>query len=289
MNTHVDDVVRRLAPGSGPGLTAGARETMYKIMDEGPAPVAFRRKRRSLLALPIAAGAFAAALTVPIAFGPASASALEIKVEGGYYFIEVKDMFAKPEVYEKQLRDAGLDVKLRLLPATPSQVGSLVPVTRAGQPVKPDGIEAIDRPGECGKLGGCPIGMKVRKDFTGSAEITLGREARPGEEYGEIIGFDSPGEPMHCVPFYNKPVSEVRALLTERSLDIQEFTITGPAWWEGTAGDKEPETKASVPDSMHVTGGYLTMAGKVALQVSDVELPAEMVQTRNEKNGCQGS
>ena len=92
--------------------------------------------------------------------------------------------------------------------------------------------------------------MKVRKDFTGSAEITLGREARPGEEYAMITGFDSPGEPMHCVPFYNKPVSEVRVLLKERHLDIQEFTITGPAWWEGTAGDREPETKASVPDSI---------------------------------------
>ncbi|MEV4245271.1 hypothetical protein AB0J63_17915 [Streptosporangium canum] len=288
MNTHVDDVVRRLAPGSGPGLTAGARETMYKIMDEEPAPVAFRRRRRSLLALPIAAGVLAAAVAVPVAFGPAAASALDIKVEGSYYFIEVKDMFAKPEVYEKQLRDAGLDVKLRLLAATPSRVGSLAPVTRAGKPAKPDGIEVIDRPGECGKLGGCPIGMKVRKDFTGSAEITLGREGRPGEEYQIITGFDSPGEPMHCVPFYNKPVSEVRALLTERRLDIQEFTITGPTWWEGTAGDKEPETKASVPDSMHVTSGYLTMAGKVELQVSDAELPAEMVRTLNEKYGCQG-
>lgn len=287
MNTHVDDVVRRLAPGPGPGLTAGARETMYKIMDEEPAPAAFRRRRRPLLALPIVAGTLAAALAVPIAFGPAAASALDIKVEGGYYLIEVKDMLAEPEVYEKQLRDAGLDVKLRLLPATPSLVGSLSSDARTGNPAKPDGIEVIDRPGECGTPFGCPIGIKVRKDFTGSAEVTLGREARPGEEYKSITGFDVPGEPMHCVPFYNKPVSEVRALLTERRLDIQEFTITGPAWWEGTAGDKEPETKASVPDSMHVTGGYLTTPGKVALQVSDAELPAERVQTLNEKYGCQ--
>ncbi|MET8002944.1 hypothetical protein [Nonomuraea glycinis] len=295
MNTHVDDVVRRLTPGSGPGLTAGARETMYKIMDEEPAPAAFRRRRRPLLALPIAAGALVAIFVVSLAFGPASASALDIKVEGGYYFIEVKDMFAKPEVYEKQLRDAGLDVKLRLLPATPSLVGStpslvgsLASATRTGNPAKPDGIEVIDRPGECGKPFGCPIGIKVRKDFTGSAKIYLGREARPGEKYESITGFDVPGEPMHCVPFYNKPVSEVRALLKERRLDIQEFTITGPAWWEGTAGDREPETKASVPDSMHVIGGYLTMAGKVALLVSDAELPAETVRTLNEKYGCQG-
>ena len=29
------------------------------------------------------------------------------------------------------------------------------------------------------------------------------------------------------------------------------------------------------------------MAGKVTLQVSDAELPAEMVRTLNEKYGCQ--
>jgi hypothetical protein len=37
---------------------------------------------------------------------------------------------------------------------------------------------------------------------------------------------------------------------------------------------------------MHVTGGYLTMAGEVMLQVSDEELPAETVRTLNEKYGC---
>ncbi|MFF3669763.1 hypothetical protein [Microtetraspora malaysiensis] len=284
MNTHVDDVVRRLAPGAGPGLTAGARETMYKIMDEEPAPAAVRRRRRPLLALPIAAGVLAAALAAPAVFSPAPASALSIKAEGGYYRIEITDMFAKPEVYEKQLRDAGLDIKLRLLPATPSLVASSpILATRTGSPAKVGGIEVIDRPGECGKPFGCPLGIKVRRDFTGSAEVVLGREARPGEEYAAFTGFDVPGEPMHCVPFYNKPVSEVRALLKERGLDIQEIAVTSPA-----TGGRESEIKASVPDSMHVTGGYLRMVGKVALTVSDAELPAKTVRTLNEKNGCQG-
>jgi hypothetical protein len=288
VNTHVDDVIRSLAPGSGPGLTAGARETMYKIMDEEPAPAVQRRRWRPLLMLPIAVGALAAAIAIPLAVSPASASALDIKAEGGYYFIEVKDMFAKQEAYRQQLRDAGLDVELRLLPATPGLVGSLSSALKNGLPADPDEVKIIGRPGECGKPFGCPIGIKVRDDFTGSAEIVLGREARPGEMYKMITGFDAPGEPMHCVPFRNKPVSEVRVLLKERRLDIQEFAITGPAWWGITPPATEPETKASVPDSMHVTGGFLTVSGKVGLLVSDAELPAEMVRTMNEKYGCQG-
>lgn len=50
--------------------------------------------------------------------------------------------------------------------------------------------------------------------------ITLGREARPGEEYEIIGGLDAPGEPLHCVPFYNRPVSEVRALLKGRMASL---------------------------------------------------------------------
>ncbi|MFI9593495.1 hypothetical protein [Nonomuraea sp. NPDC052265] len=282
MNAQLDDIVRRLAPPAGPGLTPGARETMCKIMEAEPAPVLpARRRRRGLFALPAALGALAASMAVFLALGPASASALDIKDEGGYLVIEVKDMFAKPEVYQQQLRDAGLDITLRLLPSTPSNVGSVDPSTE-----EPDGIEVVDRQEGCESAGGCPISIKVRRDFKGSAEVVLGREARPGEEYEIITGFDSLGEPMHCAPYHNRPVSEVRALLKDRGVDVQAFDVLGPAFWTKEGKETEPVTKASVPESMHVVGGYLTMAGKATLQVSDSDLPADLVRTLKEKTGC---
>ncbi|MEU5859807.1 hypothetical protein ABZ815_01435 [Nonomuraea sp. NPDC047529] len=278
MNPQLDDVVRRLAPPAGPGLTPGARETMYKIMEEEPAPaLPMRRRRRALLAL----GALAASSAVVLTLGPASASALDVKDEGGYFVIEVKDVFAKPEAYQEQLRDAGLDIKLRLLPSTPSNVGSVAPST-----AEPDGIEVVDRQEGCEFAGGCPISIKVRRDFKGPAEVVLGREARPGEEYEIITGFDSLGEPMHCAPFHNRPVGEVRALLKARGVDVQAFDVLGPAFWTKEGKDTEPVTKASVPETMHVVGGYLTMAGKATLQVSDSDLPADLVRTMKEKTGC---
>ncbi|MEV4369905.1 hypothetical protein AB0J71_22740 [Nonomuraea sp. NPDC049637] len=282
MNPQPDDIVRRLAPPAGPGLTPGAMETMYKIMEDEPAPaVPAPKRRRALFVLPAALGALAASLAVVVALGPASASALDVKEEGGYFVIEVKDVFAKPEEYQRQLRDAGLDIKLRLLPSTPSSVGSVAPSM-----VEPDGIKVIDRQEGCEAVGGCPISIKVRRDFKGSAELFLGREARPGEEYQIITGFDVPGEPMHCAPYYNRPVSEVRALLKDRGVDIQAFDVLGPAFWTDEGKNTEPVTKTSVPESMHVVGGYLTMAGKAAVQVSDSDLPADLVRTLKEKAGC---
>ncbi|RSN01155.1 hypothetical protein DMB42_39890 [Nonomuraea sp. WAC 01424] len=282
MNRQVDDVVRRLAPAPGPGLTAGARETMYQIMEEEPdtaLPVRGRR-RRGLIALPIAAGAIAASLAAFLALAPAAASALDIKEEDGYYLVEVKDVFADPEAYQRQLREAGLDITLRMLPAPPSQVGTFDPTAS-----EPDGIEVIRQDG-CERREGCPIRMKVRRDFAGSAEIILGRQARPGEEYEINIGFDSPGEPMHCVPFHNSPVSEVRGLLKARGLDVQAFDVLGPAFWTKGGKDTPPETKTSVPESTHVVGGYLTMPGKATLQVSDSDLPDDLVRTLKAKAGC---
>ncbi|MFI7463047.1 hypothetical protein [Nonomuraea sp. NPDC049646] len=176
MNPQLDDLLRRLAPPAGPGLTPGARETMCKIMEEEPAPaLPARGRRRTLLVLPAALGALAASLAVVATLGPASAAALDVKEEGGYFVIEVKDVFAKPEAYQQQLRDAGLDIKLRLLPSTPGSVGTVAPST-----VEPDGIKVIDRQEGCESAGGCPISIKVRRDFKGSAELVLGREARPG-------------------------------------------------------------------------------------------------------------
>ncbi|YCK33120.1 hypothetical protein ACNF49_03155 [Actinomadura sp. ATCC 39365] len=282
MNDELDDIVRRLASPAGPGLTDGARETMYKIMEAEPAPaLPARRRRRTLLALPAAVGALAASLAVVVTLGPASASALDVKDEGGYFVIEVKDMFAKPEVYQQQLRDAGLDIKLRLLPSTPSNVGSVAPST-----VEPNGIEVVDRQEGCETAGGCPISIKVSRDFKGSAEVILGREARPGEKYEITTGFDSLGEPMHCAPYHNRPVSEVRALLKARGVDVQAFDVLGPAFWTKEGEETEPVTKASVPESMHVVGGYLTMAGKATLQVSDSDLPTDLVRTLQQKAGC---
>jgi hypothetical protein len=280
-----DDVVKTLAPDPGPGLTPAAREMLAQIMDTAePEPSARRPRWRPLLALPIAAAVAAAGWSAMVVFGAVPASALDIKEEGDHYLIEVKDLYANPKVYETQLKDAGVDISLRVAPVTPSFVGEIFTDT-AGWNKGPfpyaDKIKTIDRPENCDFGRSCPIGLTIAKDFTGKADILLGREARPGEEY-EVIGMlGARGEPMHCRPFLNHRVSEVRQTLAGLGLSIGEFVVKEP----GERG-ADAETRTSVPDSMYVTGGALFEYGKAGLTVSEKPMDEELKQTLLRKYGC---
>jgi hypothetical protein len=205
------------------------------------------------------------------------AAALDIKDDGDFWVIEVNDLYANPKVYETQLRNAGLTVRLRLVPAAPSRVGGVAPAGTGEQQadtpyLHEDKVKTLDRD-NCGRQRTCHIGLKVAKDFTGAAEILLGRAAKPGEEIKWGGPFDTRGEPMHCVPYRNKHVNEVRALLRERGLSIDTFQFGG-------------ETRKSVPDSMYVTGGYLSKGGMASLFVDDEPMAGKKLAIAARKLGC---
>ncbi|GAA3151648.1 hypothetical protein [Nonomuraea roseoviolacea] len=291
MTTNLDDVVERLAPAPVPAapLTPLARDLMNEIMDAAPAPAPDarpRRRWRPLVALPVAAALAAAAWIVPSALNSTPAAALDVKEEGGYYVIEVKDLYASPKVYETQLKNLGLNVDLHVVPATPSFEGELTMDTPGWQPMTPfpyrDKIVSIDRPEDCAGVGRtCPIGLKIDKSFTGSADVRLGRAARPGEEY-EIIGsLTDVREPMNCVPFYNRPVSEVRAELRKRGVAVDEYAIHKP----GQRGE-DTQVTTSVPESMYVHGGGLSSYGHATLVVGEEPLADDLVKKLLSNEGC---
>ncbi|MET7463442.1 hypothetical protein [Nonomuraea sp. NPDC005501] len=279
MNTDVDRVVAHLKPASGPGMSEGARALMREIMtaEAAPArvPAATERhgRRRLVLRAAVPGVALLAAaflglswlLPAGLGLGPGTAAALDIKKEDGYFVIEVKDLYADAAAYESQLRDAGLDVTLRVIPSTPAFVGSVFPVSPTENRYL-DEIKTIDRPGDCDKLGGCPIGVKIPENFQGPAEITLGREARPGEQFENSTMIDALGEPLHCLPYIGRPVSEVRDMLRERGVTVQDFVDMDPV----SGGTKE-----SVPDSWLVEGGSMREPGKASLNVYEGSEPQE--------------
>ncbi|MEV0148686.1 MULTISPECIES: hypothetical protein [unclassified Nonomuraea] len=286
MNTDVDRVVAHLTPGAGPGMTEGAHALMRDIMAAEPttaraaAPAPPRGRRPLVLRVAVPGVALLAAaflglswlLPAGLGLGPGTAAALDIKKEDGYYVIEVKDLYADSATYEAQLRDAGLDVTLRVIPSTPSWVGSIFPTSPTDNRYL-DEIKTIDQPGGCDKMGGCPIGVKIPENFQGPAEITLGREAQPGEQFENGTSIDALGEPLHCLPYIGRPVSEVRTMLQERGVTVQSFT------------DMDPEsggTKETVPDSWLVESGTMNEPGKATLSVYEGSQPQEPGGRRGE-------
>ncbi|GGK70521.1 hypothetical protein Ppa06_35980 [Planomonospora parontospora subsp. parontospora] len=251
----VDRLVAGIAPDPGPGMTPGAME-LFEEITTAPAAAPGRpagllrsgipRRRRwaVLSAIGVAtAAAVLASWSLPGGLGPAPASAtLDIERDGDHYVITVKDLFAEPELYERELKARGLDITLKLVPTSPGGARGIyvfndVDRLRAGEPVPADGpITTIEAPGPCERLGGCPTGLKVPVDYAKKAEVTLGREARPGEAYVIRPIIDMPGEPLHCVEYVNKTVAEVVPMLRERGVEpeLTSFTASGrvpPGHW----------------------------------------------------------
>jgi hypothetical protein len=259
MKTDIDRLVAQIAPEPGPGLTPGARELLTEITATARA---HRRPRflraRPRLTLSLAAGLAAAAVVLswllPGALGPRPAAALDIRREGSYYIVTVKDLFADPERYESQLRQLGLHITLRVAAASPSLVGTITYVDNK--------LQSIERPGACARRHGmpggdrwCTIGLKIPVHYTRRTEVILGRAGRPGEVYWPLRApIDEPGEPLHCVDYVNKTVAQVRVLLAARGLKMHAVS-----YWRGN-----PRTY----DSWYVHDGVLE-ATETALMVAN--------------------
>jgi hypothetical protein len=277
-----------------PALDEGARELCAQITavprNAGVAR-SFAPRRRWRLAVPLAAGLAAVCMAstwlLPGTFGlgprPASA-ALDIRRQGGYYIVTVKDLFAAPVRYQAQLRGRGLNISLKVVPMTPGSEGRLFVwdqrmngLTDAEVRLKKDLITTIGHPGPCARPEGCPIGLRIPVAFDGRASIYLGRKARPGENYQDPMELNAPGAPLHCVAYVRKTVDQVRALLRHHGVSDVTFT----------AGRR---TQASVPGSWYVHDGVLSGPGRALLLVAPTlerpDVPGPVVTGDPWRAGC---
>ncbi|MEV0231096.1 hypothetical protein [Nonomuraea sp. NPDC050786] len=281
MTQDIDQIVARFAAPPVPEVSEGARELMHEITAGSPAPETGRTGRRRGRVVAVSGGLLTAAVVALTWMLPNStAAALDIKKEGGYYIIEIKDLYADPDSYETQLRTVGLDVSIKVIPATAAFEGQVFPTTPDQKYVTE--IQGIYPPGPCEKLDGCAIGLKIPVGFKGSASVTVGRKARPGEQFQSTTSWDAKGEPMHCVPYYNKTVAEVRTMLRDRGVSIEEFIVEDPSRTDAL----DYEKKDSVPDSWLVNGGSMTEPGRASVDVYATPMPQTIIDNLNQANGC---
>jgi hypothetical protein len=273
MKQDIDRLIAEIAPDPGPGLTDGARELLTEITAL-PVPAAgavLRRRRRVVLPL-VAALAMTAVVLSWILPGlgtrPASA-ALDIRREGGYYVVTVRNLFAAPKLYQAQLRAKHLDITLSVVPVSPSLVGGVfLPFDKKYNGMtyeelarNPDLIAPIHAPGTCTFSVHCTIGVKVPVGYRGHAGIELGRKGRPGERYRGFGQLNNPGEPLQCENFVNKTFDQVRAMLRARGVTITTIYVPLRGIWP------------SVPGHWYVHEGWLSEQGKAVVVAAPTPNP----------------
>jgi hypothetical protein len=271
-----DDCVARLARVRDADLAGarrrpGAAALLEEVTAAVPDPPARWRGRR-----PAVIGALAAAVAVTAAviglLGGSDApgrivrspdgstiryinAALDIERSGRVYRVRIKDAFADPDTYAGEFRRAGLKVDLRVVPASPSEVRSLLSVS-LGDPPKGSrdggGVSVDPDPEHCPSGGtGCPLGLRISTDNPKTPiEVRVGRKARPGERYDEMGRGDAtrPGEVLQGVHVEGRSLRDVRLLLRERHLTVAGY-MRGEVFSGGAGGSMGPVPASEVrPD-----------------------------------------
>ncbi len=260
-----DEAARLVGPQARADLAEQIMATeVTEVTEKAPRP------RRTLrLGLPLAAVAATAAVVTVVTVGGTgghatrsngpvvmSNAALTFSTQGKYLVVKVRDPLADPARYKKEFAARGLDIDLRLVPASPSVVGTVVYMDGV------TGLKIISAKGECYSGGGaCPVGVRIPADFKGHAGITFGRAARPGEPYNSTNSSFAPGEELHCVDVRGKTVRTVLALLKRHKMSAALFNyMSKPNYFSNVGPGK-------IPDSWWVTNADPYALGEVQLFV----------------------
>ncbi|MEV5706563.1 hypothetical protein [Actinoallomurus sp. NPDC052274] len=257
------ELIGRLAPitdeEAAHMVSPGTKNDLAERITSTAAPerAAARRRRGLIIGLPLAAAGIAASVVAAsvlsgsphpgeqASHAPQSVSpkvqlaALTFSTQGRYLVVKVKDPLADPARYRKEFAAHGMNIDLRLVPVSPSIVGTVV--------MSEGGIKDITARGKCVTGGGgaeCPVGVKIPIGYKEHATVVFGRAARPGEHYDSTTFADAPGEVMHGLAYRGRTVAEVLAMLKKRHVTVPQYR------YEAANGDNRPYQNGVPPEKV---------------------------------------
>jgi hypothetical protein len=248
------------------------------IFDGGhPEPVARVHRRGArrwrstvVLALPAGAAATVVALTLSASstVGPASADAVSFRTAAsGAIVATVTDPFAAQSQLDAAFAAQGLRITVNLIPVSPSIVGTVLFVGESNAGAAQ--IRALQG-GHCLMGGGgCPIGVEIPRDFSGTGSITLGRPAKLGERYESAASIFAPGEPLHCSGLLGARVSAALPVLQKDGLTVAEWREDS----ESAPGVERSVTLPQPPAQNYIWGAGLVEPGRVSLTTESTPWP----------------
>ncbi|HEX9031333.1 MAG TPA: hypothetical protein VF834_05770 [Streptosporangiaceae bacterium] len=235
-------------------------------------------RRRWMIGVPAVAALAAAALVAtslgspgdklgPVSIGPAKAQAALVFTRHGHYIdVIVRNPLADPRRYRAEFRAHHLDVTLKLVPASPSIVGTVVYFGGTGT----SAIKVITAKERCITGGGgsrCPVGLRVPVNFRGQADLVFGRAARPGERYESTTTATAPGEALHGLTIRGLTVRAAVRLIGQRHVTVPVFHVTSASG----LGAIWPASK--VPGNWYVYDADPWAPGQVMLWVGRSRVP----------------
>ena len=193
-----------------------------------------RIRRRWFIGVPAVAGLAAAILLTvflagpghsagPGPNGPTQARALAFIRHGGYIDVIVRNPTADPRRYRAEFKAHGLNISLRLVPASPSIVGTVVFFDGNSS------LKVITAKGRCFTGGGgetCPVGIRVPYGYRGHADLAFGRPARAGEHYETTAPATVHGEALYGLRIDGRHVRAVLRMIRARHVTAPLYHIT---------------------------------------------------------------
>jgi len=161
----------------------------------------------------------------------------------------ITDPLAAAEQLTAAFEAHGLNIHVQTVPVSPSLVGTIVYNDV-------DSISSLQA-GTCLTGGGtsCEVGLVIPADFTGEANVAVGRAAAPDETYGSSAQVFGPGEVLHCSGILGQPAASAVPIL-------QGEALTGEWMADGTRTD-DPN-----PPGGYIIGGTALSSSTVLLDVS---------------------
>lgn len=123
-----------------------------------------------------------------------AAAAVSFSRSGGYIVASVEDPYAAAANLRAAFVAHGLDIELKLIPASPSVVGTVVFLDGPSGGPQIESLHSSTRPSPGGMA---TVGLRIPDNFKGHASIYLGRSARPGEVYLSAGDAFAPGEALY--------------------------------------------------------------------------------------------
>ncbi|HWE56466.1 MAG TPA: hypothetical protein VG435_13205 [Acidimicrobiales bacterium] len=277
---------------AGSARTPQAQALLARIVAE-PAPprAAVRRPRPLLLAAAVVVTVSAVSVVATLhhhqpaatdrttpTYRPSGTAGPDMRLiafttSGTDIIARITDPLAATSELDAVLRAHHLAISLQVLPVSPSLVGTIVSIS--GSPSV--GIQAIQA-GACltGGGTGCAVGLVIPASFHGTAYVTVGREARPGETYDSTAFSFSPGEALHCTGILN---TQARA-----AIPLLEAKALRPQW--RVQGDQAGATVTDPPLDDYVLNATPLSSRTVILELGVRPYPPGNPLLQNSRLGC---